>query len=439
MTFLKRILPLLLVLLFLPIGSACAAASVSLKYEEDAVSYSFDLPSESFVLLSYSAPQESGKMVLYAENGSFQGKIDLPYSAAGGKLKVTVTKLDNDRELASGSITLAAQSGYKAPKGKANVKVSDLQLEETTEGLRYSFTAAGSDYMMLRVRNKQQTVTFPVYPDENGRYAGEVALPLTYARTLSTVQVLNSSDVVKAEAQVRKAYEAPEAPERQEGRLSGVTVCIDPGHQENGHLVNEPLGPGLTGSTTGTSGMAQGAVTQRKESIVVLEISMALRDELLRQGATVVMTRETQDVFHTNQERCQIAADAGADIMLRLHADTRENKNKLGFSVYGPLNSTYARAVADPADYRAMGEILIDDLKKSVGYPLEDKYGIVQLNDKFVGNNWAQMTCFLVELGFMSTQREDYLLSCPVYQQWLAEGMAQGVYDIAVYRGWIEP
>ena len=83
-----------------------------------------------------------------------------------------------------------------------------------------------------------------------------------------------------------------------------------------------------------------------------------------------------------------------------------------------------------------MGELLINAMKTRVGYPLDDKYGFVTLSDQFVGNNWAKMTCFLVEMGYMSTPREDYLLSSPVYQQWLAEGMAQGVYEIAVRRGW---
>ena len=47
------------------------------------------------------------------------------------------------------------------------------------------------------------------------------------------------------------------------------------------------------------------------------------------------------------------------------------------------------------------------------------------------------MPCFLVEMGFMSNPQEDLLLSTPAYQQLLAEGMAQGVYDIALYRGWV--
>ncbi len=422
-------------LLLLPLSAQ--AAGLSMTPEACGIAYSVDLPDHDFLLLSFTAPQGNGKMVIYAPEGRFEGDISLPHSQAGGKVKLTITTLDGKRQLASGSASLPAAAHYKKPSGKASGKVSGLQLTETAAGLRYDFSCAGTDYLLLKARSKQESVTFPIFPQENGQYAGEIEMPLTYARTMITVQILSGKQTVLAEAQARKGYEAPAPAQQREGRLSGLTVCIDPGHQENGHLVREPIGPGLQGDTVGTAGMAQGTETQRKESIVTLETAMALRDELLRQGASVVLTREKQDQFLTNQERCQVAADAGADIMLRLHADTRNNNTKQGFSVYAPLHSDYAKAVADPPTYRAMGEILINALKTRVGYALEDKYGLVTLSDQFVGNNWAQMPCFLIEMGFMSTPREDYLLSCPVYQQWLAEGMAQGVYEIAVYRGWI--
>lgn len=434
----KKLLSLFLILLLLTPLPVCAAASITLSADQGVVAYSFYYPDDTFLLLTYNAPNESGSQVIYSENGFFEGEISLRHVLGGGKMTVAAQFLDSDRKVASGTMKLSAEPGYTAPKGKASAKVTNFKLTETVDGFSYSFSAAGTDYMMLRVRNKQESAFFPVYSDASGCYAGEVALPLTYARTLSTVQVLNGKGVVMAEDQVRKGYKAPEAVQRQDGRLSGVTVCIDPGHQEGGHLVSEPLGPGLEGATTGTSGMAQGLATMRKESIVVLEISMVLRDELLRQGANVVMTRERQDIFLTNQERCQIAADADAHIMLRLHTDTRENRSKLGFSIYAPLNSAYARAVAEPSEYRYMGELLMDAMKTRVGYELDDKYGFVQLSDQFVGNNWAKMVCFLIEMGYMSTPREDYLLSTPVYQQWLAEGMAQGVYEIALHRGWIK-
>ena len=436
----KKCLLLALLFLFALFPSARAASlSLTLDLSEGfGISYSFSLPEEEFAILEYKTRAQSGKLIIYGENGQFSGKIALPLSLAGGKMAVTVSTL-KEKKRAEAELVLPAAPDYAAPSGNSYAKVSGFTLQETENGVAYSFSAPGAAYLILNYRNKQESGTMPIYPaDENGRFEGELSLALTYARTLTTVKILTGSGIVMAEAQARKGYAAPAAPQAQPGRLSGVTVCIDPGHQENGQRVTEPLGPGLEGKTSGTSGMAQGKYTQRKEAIVTLEVGMALRDELIRQGARVVMTRERQDQFLTNIERCQVAADAGADVMLRLHCDLQENENKRGISIYAPLHSTYAQAVADPKQYRAMGEMLLNAMKRAVGYALEEKTGIVTLSDQFVGNNWAQMPCFLVEMGFMSNIQDDYLLSAPVYQQWLAEGMAQGVYEIALYRGLIQ-
>lgn len=437
----KKFCLLLALLCLLTPLSSVHAASLSLvpdETEDFGISYSFSLPEEEFAIVEYKTRAQSGKLIVYGENGQFSGKIALPLSKAGGKAEVTVSTL-KEKKRAEAKLDLLAAPGYEAPSGNSYAKVSGFILRETENGVAYSFSAPGAAYLILNYRNKQESGTLPVYPiDENGHFEGELSLALTYARTLTTVKILTGSGIVMAEAQARKGYAAPAAPSPQPGRLSGITVCIDPGHQENGQPVSEPLGPGLSGKTSGTSGMAQGKHTQRKEAFVTLEVGMVLRDELIRQGATVVMTRERQDQFLTNIERCQVAADAGADVMLRLHCDLQENVNKRGISIYAPLHSTYAQAVAEPKQYRVMGEMLLDAMKRAVGYALEDKTGIVTLSDQFVGNNWAQMPCFLVEMGFMSNIQDDYLLSAPVYQQWLAEGMAQGVYEIALYRGLIQ-
>lgn len=426
---------MLCLLLLLPLGAQ--AQSLSLSPGECRVDFSFSC-AEDFALLTYESRQESGTLVIRGRDGHFSGQVALPLSGAGGLVKLTVQTLKKAL-LAQGETMLPAASDYSAPRGVATASVGALSLTESGDGFCYSFSAPGAQYLLLRFRSRQQSGVLPVYPlDAQGRFAGEISLPLTYARGMVTVSVLSVSGKTLAEGQVRKGYAAPEAPAQETGRLTGVTVCIDPGHQENGRLVTEPLGPGLNGSTAGTAGMAQGVETLRKESIVTLEIGMALRDALLRQGASVVMTRESQDVFHTNQERCRIAKEGGADIMLRLHCDLREgDAAKRGISVYGPLNSAYAKAVAAPYAYRHMGQLLLDAMKKSVGYATEERTGRVTLSDQFVGNNWAEMPCFLVEMGFMSNPQEDLLLSAPAYQQLLAEGMAQGVYEIALYRGWI--
>ena len=176
-----------------------------------------------------------------------------------------------------------------------------------------------------------------------------------------------------------------------------------------------------------TGGMAQGKTTLRKESIVVLETGMKLRDLLLKEGATVVMTREVQDIFHTNIERCEIAAEAGAHIMLRLHCDTNSNTKTTGIQIYGPRNSDYAKAVASVEEYKALGQAFLDEMKTAVDYDLKDATGTVRLNDSYVGNNWAKMTCFLVEMGYMSNPEEDMKLVDPAYQELLVQGMVEGI------------
>lgn len=432
----KWLLTLLLVLALVPCG-ARAAVELTLTPGVGQVDYTFHAE-ECFVVLKYTAPAETGCLTLYDADGDFSGTLSLPLSGKGGRVKVTVESLAQ-RTLASGTATLPEDPACVTPTGTGRAKVKSLTLTETPEGLHYSFTAEGADYLTLSYKSRQESGSFYVYPvDEAGHFEGDLALPMTYARTLVTVKVLSgAANATYAEAQARKGWAAPAAPEvTGEGRLKGVVVCIDAGHQENGEYVNEPIGPGLPGSTTGKGGMARGSVTMRLEHIVTLEVAYLLRDELLRQGAQVVMTRTEVGPFISNLGRCAIATEGGADIMLRLHCDYRSGApSKYGISVFMPRNSDYAKALATPEEWETMGQKLLDAMRTAVGYPLDEKTGKISRTDSYIGNNWATMPCFLVEMGYMTNAREDVLLSAPVYQQWLAEGMAQGVYDIAVYRG----
>ena len=57
--------------------------------------------------------------------------------------------------------------------------------------------------------------------------------------------------------------------------------------------------------------------------------------------------------------------------------------------------------------------------------------------NRYIGNNWALMPSFLIEMGYMSNPAEDVLLSAKPYQQRLVKGMVEGVYNLAVYLGLI--
>lgn len=430
---------LIFLCLTLALLATCALAQgeLALTAEPYAVRYSLTVPGEQFLKLIYEAPQEKGQTVIYSENGLFEGTIPLDCSGAGGTVTVKLQNLKL-KDVARHWVKLPAAPDYAAPTGKANAAVSGLTLEETPTGFRYSFTAPGADYMLLDCHSRQEDRTFPVYPiDDEGHFEGEVAMPLTYARTQMTITVRTGSGASRREAICYKGYEAGAAHESAAGRLSGVVVCIDPGHQEISRIVTEPVGPGLSGTVTTTPGMAMGLHTLRRESIVALEISVMLRDVLTAQGATVVLTRDRQDIYVSNLDRCAIAEEAGAHVMLRLHCDYVDDTNRQGIAIYSPRNSDYAQAVADETTYEKMAQTLLNCTKAAVGYDLNDSTGRVRLNDAYVGNNWAKMACFLIEMGYMTNVREDLLLSHPVYQRWLAEGMAEGVYQLAQMRGWL--
>ena len=56
----------------------------------------------------------------------------------------------------------------------------------------------------------------------------------------------------------------------------------------------------------------------------------------------------------------------------------------------------------------------------------------------YVGNNWSLMPSFLIEMGYMTNMEEDLLLSHPIYQERLVQGMVEGVVRLARLRGLID-
>lgn len=434
----KRWFILFLLLCLLPI-TAMAAGKLDLTTEPGKVTYSFTLKDKTYAVVQYRTSTESGRTVIKGSNGEFEGSFDLLYTPAGGNVTVTVMNTSLAEQM-KGSIKMPAAANYAEPKGKNFGKVRDLTLTPTLTGFTYSFHVEGADRVYVKASTRSQTANVLVTPDADGWCTGEVIMPYVYA--YSNIQVNVTSGDGKsslAKGETYKDYQHIEVvPQAEEGRLKGVIVCIDAGHQLHSMLSPEPMGPGLSGMSKAIGGMAQGVATGRKEHMVCIEVAYVLLNELHRQGATVLMTRSEVDQYVSNIDRDNVANDGNAHIMLRLHCDNNSKASKYGICIYAPCNSDYAKAVASSDEYKALGTIMLNDMRNACGVPIANHTGHVALSDNYVGNNWAKMVCFLVEMGYMSNTSDDILLSVPDYQQRLAEGMCQGVYDIALRRGWIQ-
>ena len=204
-----------------------------------------------------------------------------------------------------------------------------------------------------------------------------------------------------------------------EGRLTGVKIGIDPGHQTHADTSLEAVAPGSSQQkykvTEGTQGYASGVY----EYALVLKVGLQLRDALKAQGATVYMTRTKNNVNLSNQQRARMMNKKKVSLVLRLHCDGEDTHTRQGIGLYVRKTGTKAAEC-----YRA-AEALMARMLEATG---ASRYGIFK-SDTYTGLNWSTVPSILVEMGFMSNAREDLLLNEADYQQKLVQGMVEGICD----------
>ena len=201
------------------------------------------------------------------------------------------------------------------------------------------------------------------------------------------------------------------------GRLEGLIIGIDPGHQSKPNNDKEAISPGSSEMKAKVSSGTQGVSTRTPEYEVNLQVALLLRDALEAEGATVVMTRETNDVDISNQERAILCNEAGCDLVLRIHCNGSENRSVTGIGLY--VRATGACA----EESYAASEAILPAMAEATG---ANAQGIFK-RDSYTGLNWSEVPSILVEMGYMSNAEEDERLCDPEYQSLLVEGMLEGM------------
>lgn len=200
--------------------------------------------------------------------------------------------------------------------------------------------------------------------------------------------------------------------EVRQGRLAGMLIGIDPGHQYHANRDKEPLAPGSSEMKKKVSSGTQGVKTRINEYETNLIVALQLRDRLEAEGARVIMTRETNDVDISNVERALMMNEANVDIWLRVHCNGNSKRNVHGMSMYVRDSGPCAE------ESYAAGELLLEEMSAATGAKARG----VHRSDSYSGNNWSERPCVLVEMGYMTNPEEDVLLNDPDYQQKLIEG-----------------
>ena len=209
----------------------------------------------------------------------------------------------------------------------------------------------------------------------------------------------------------------PPLPTREPGRLTGVKIGIDPGHQAQGNSDQEAVAPGSSETKAKVSSGTYGRFTGVPEYEVNLAVSLKLREALEALGCEVYMTRETNDVDISNQERAIMMNELGVDLVLRIHCNGSTNESAQGIGLYIRATGTNADECMRAA------EALLPAMVEATG---AESDGIFR-RDSYTGLNWSEVPSILVEMGFMTNEEEDYKLNDPAYQDQLVAGMVEGV------------
>ena len=204
---------------------------------------------------------------------------------------------------------------------------------------------------------------------------------------------------------------------------NGFIVCIDAGHETHQITDLEPNGPGSENMKQGVTSGTQGNWSGVYEYQVNLDVTMKLRDALAARGYTVVLCRDINDVTMSNVQRAQIAADANADIFLRIHCNSADSSSVAGVLCYAPSSSNPYLSGDVIERSQALARIMRDAQCRETGQRALDNLH----QDDMTGINWAKMPVTIVEMGFMSNYDEDMFLTSAEGQEQIVRGLVNGV------------
>ena len=200
-------------------------------------------------------------------------------------------------------------------------------------------------------------------------------------------------------------------------------VAIDAGHQRHANTGKEPIGPGSSTMKQKVSSGTYGSWSHLNEYELNLQVALKLQTELQNRGYDVYMIRTTHDVNISNAERAQMAANAGADIFIRVHANSSDNSSVRGAMAYQPSSGNPYLTAAVKAGSQRLSALILNNQCAATGLP---NRGLLT-GDDMTGINWAKMPVTIIEMGFMSNPQDDLYMASAGGQAAIVKGIANGV------------
>lgn len=201
--------------------------------------------------------------------------------------------------------------------------------------------------------------------------------------------------------------------------LAGIVIGINPGHQITPLRTEFPMAPGSSTMKGAVGVGGVGSFTGVPEYETNLQVSLKLRDMLTEMGAEVVMTRTENDVMIHNISRAEMLNNANVDMAIQVHCNDGGSPSTSGVSTYYRTGSNWVDESRDFAE--AVGEHICSVTGAN-------NRGVILCNT-YMSLNYSTTPAILVEMGYMSSKTEDYLLADDDYRTLLARGMLEAIAD----------
>ncbi len=199
--------------------------------------------------------------------------------------------------------------------------------------------------------------------------------------------------------------------------LAGRTVCIDPGHPSE-------TSPGCTGP---------GGVTENHINWV---IALQLKQALVERGVRVVLTKSAENQKVTNRQRAEIANNADAGIMIRLHCDAAPRS---GFALYYPDRTgtkyghtgppvkirSASRKAAD-ALYRGMKSVLSGTLSPR-GVHGDSATYVGSKQGALTGSIFSLVPVVTIEMCVLTVASDERFINSAAGQKLMVKALTEGL------------
>jgi N-acetylmuramoyl-L-alanine amidase len=206
-------------------------------------------------------------------------------------------------------------------------------------------------------------------------------------------------------------------------------VGIDPGHNGGNFsdpaYINQIIWNGREDETCDTTGTQ--AASGFTEAAFNFDVATDLQADLVADGATVVMTRQSNDgVGPCVTTRAQIINNAHSDVAIDIHADGGPMSGR-GFAVLEPVADGPNDAVIGSS--QQFGSDVRAAMLSDTTMPESNYYGSNGLisRDDLAGLNLTTVPKVLVECGNMTNSTDAALLASPAFQQQLARAFTTAI------------